>query len=226
MNQTSAEFDLSSRPTLAELPIKDFLAALAARTPTPGGGSMTALTAALAAGQLRMVIAYTRGKPRFAAVDNILADYEARLTRAGAVLCELMEEDRVAYEALNPLLKLPPTQRRADPAFPAAVAAAIRIPQAVAAAAGSIVEAAVVLRDKVNPRLLSDLGVAAITAMAAVMAAELNVLVNLPLLDNPVAARALALEIAHQSAQARTQWDQLAAQLHRGLSATIPATAP
>ncbi|MGC9259794.1 MAG: cyclodeaminase/cyclohydrolase family protein [Phycisphaerae bacterium] len=225
MNQASLESDLSTWSTLAEVPVKNFLAALAARTPTPGGGSMTALIAALAAGQLQMVIAYTRGKPRFAAFENMLADYEARLVRARAVLCELMEEDRAAYETLHPFMKLPPAQRRADPAYSAVVAAAVRIPQAVAATAGSIVQAAEVLRDKVNPLLLSDLGVAAATAMAAVAAAELNVLVNLPLLENSATAQTLAMEAAHLTAQARTQWEQVATQLRQELSAAILRTA-
>jgi formiminotetrahydrofolate cyclodeaminase len=219
---TSAE----STATLGDMPVREFLAALAARTPTPGGGSMTALAAALAAAQLQMVIGYTRGKPRFAAVETILADYDARLTRARAVLLELMQEDKAAYEALNAFMKTPVDQRRADAAYPAVVAAAIRIPQAVAATAGNVVEAAEFLQDKVNRMLISDLGVAAATAMAAVESAELNVLVNLPLLDNPPAAQAIALSLIDLRQESRRRYNLILETLHKEFSGSFFALTP
>ncbi len=210
-----------SSSSLTELSIRDFLKALAARTPTPGGGSMTALSAALAAAQLQMVIAYTRGKPRFAEFESVLADYDARLSRAGSVLRELMDEDKAAYEALNPFMKLPSAQRRTDATYPAVVAAAMQIPQAVAAAAGSIVEAAEVLQNKVNRMLLSDLGVAAATAMSAVESAELNVLVNLSLLENPAQAQATATAMAALKSQARKRWESISTKLVKELLDSI-----
>lgn len=198
--------------------------ALAARTPTPGGGSMAALTAALAAAQLKMVIAYTRGKPRFAEFESVLADYDARLSRAGAVLRELMDEDKSAYEALTPFIKLPAAQRHADATYPAVVAAAVQIPQAVAAAAASIVEAAEFLQNKVNRMLLSDLGVAAATAMGAVESAELNVLVNLPLLENPAQAKTTASAMVELKNQIRMRYQRISEKLLKELSTTsVPA---
>ena len=206
---------------LPDMPAKEFLAALAARTPAPGGGSMTALTAALAAAQLRMVIAYTRGKPKFSAFEKILEDYDARLTRAGILLCELMQEDKAAYEALNPYMKMPVEKRHADPKYSALVAAAISIPQAVGVTAANIVEAAEILRDKVNTMLISDLGVAAGTAMAAVESAEFNVLVNLPLLENPAAAKAIALSLIELRQESRRRYRLISETLLNSLSATF-----
>ena len=206
---------------LAELSVREFLTALAARTPAPGGGSMTALVAALAAAQLQMVIGYTRGKPRFVAVEAILTDYDTRLTRAGEVLRELMQEDKAAYEALNPFMKIPVLLRHADAAYPAVVAAAIRIPQAVAATAANIIEAAEFLQDKVNRMLISDLGVAAATAMAAVESAELNVLVNLPLLEDPPAAKAIALSLIDLRKESRRRYSLISENLLRELSTSF-----
>jgi formiminotetrahydrofolate cyclodeaminase len=211
---------------LEELSVREFLASLAARTPTPGGGSMTALVAALAASQLQMVIAYTRGKPRFSTFEAILTDYDNRLMRAGEVLRELMQEDKAAYEALNPFMKLPAAQRAADPAYPAVVAAAIRIPQAVAATAANIIEAAEFLHDKVNRMLISDLGVAAAMAMAAMESAELNVLVNLPLLENPVSARDIALSLIHLRDESRRRYSLISEKLRKELSTSFVAALP
>ena len=206
---------------LPDMPVKEFLAALAARTPAPGGGSMTALTAALAAAQLRMVIAYTRGKPKFSAFEKILEDYDARLARAGVLLCELMQEDKAAYEALNPYMKMPVEERHADPKYSALVAAAISIPQAVGVTAANIIEAAEILRDKVNTMLISDLGVAAGTAMAAVESAEFNVLVNLPLLENPPAAKAIALSLIELRQESRRRYRLISETLLNSLSAAF-----
>ncbi len=220
MSQPETTNLLSDR-ALPELPVREFLAALAARTPAPGGGSMTALTAALAAAQLRMVIAYTRGKPKFSAYEQILADYDARLARAGEILCELMQEDKAAYEALNPFMKMPLAQRHADPRYPAVVAAAVRIPQAVGVTAANIVEAAEILRDKVSKMLISDLGVAAGTAMAAVESAEFNVLVNLPLLEDTAAAKSIASSLTELRQGSRRRYRLISEALLQNLSAAL-----
>ena len=220
MSQPETTNLLSDR-ALPELPVREFLAALAARTPAPGGGAMTALTAALAAAQLRMVIAYTRGKPKFSAYEQILADYDARLARAGEILCELMQEDKAAYEALNPFMKMPLAQRHADPRYPAVVAAAVRIPQAVGVTAANIVEAAEILRDKVSKMLISDLGVAAGTAMAAVESAEFNVLVNLPLLEDTAAAKSIASSLTELRQGSRRRYRLISEELLQNLSAAL-----
>lgn len=216
--------DLTKLPSdiaLPDLSVQEFLNALAARTPAPGGGSMTALTAALAAAQLRMVIAYTRGKPKFSVFEHILEDYDARLARAGEILCELMQEDKAAYEALNPFMKMPLAQRHADPRYSAVVAAAIGIPRAVGVAAANIIEAAEILRDKVNQMLISDLGVAAGTAMAAVESAEFNVLVNLPLLEDAAAARSIVLSLIELRQKSRQQYRHISETLLKNLSAAF-----
>lgn len=221
MNQPPPESEFAARSTLADMSVRDFITALGARTPAPGGGSMTALSAGLAAAQLQMVIAYTRGKPKFSAFEEMLADYHSRLNRAGILLRELMEEDMAAYEALNPFLKLPPATRRSDAAYPLVVMAAIRIPHAVAVTAANIVEAAEVLTDKVNRMLISDLGVAAATAVAAVESAELNVLVNLPLLESPVEAKAITMAMVELRTESRRRWNVLSEKILQELSAPL-----
>ena len=56
---------MSERPPVSPgkdyfcLPLRDFLADIAARTPTPGGGSVAAAVGAFAAALARMALAYT-----------------------------------------------------------------------------------------------------------------------------------------------------------------------
>ena len=166
----------------------NFLSGLAAKSPAPGGGAATALTGALAAALARMTIEYTLGKPKFQLVEADLTAALGQLTMAQAALQELIEEDHAAYEALAKLLKLTRPERQARAEYQPTVAAAIAIPESVGTFALAVLELCRQLLDKINPLLISDLGIAAELARATVHAARFNVLINLPLLDPPQAA--------------------------------------
>ena len=78
-----------------------YLAALAAREPTPGGGSAAALVGALAAGLGVMVANYTVGNKKYVAVAE---DVDRRLTLCRAalrVLEALVQKDIEAYGAVG-----------------------------------------------------------------------------------------------------------------------------
>src|SRR5215218_5437057 len=87
--------------------IRQFLDATAAKHPTPGGGSVTALAGALAAAMGEMVLNYSVGKKDLAAYQPELQAGLIELTRARALLLGLMQEDQAAYEALTAARKLP-----------------------------------------------------------------------------------------------------------------------
>ena len=81
--------------------VDDFLAALAAKQPAPGGGSVAALAGALAAAMGEMVLNYSIGKKDLAAHEPALREVLAGLTRARAMLLELLIEDQLAFEKLT-----------------------------------------------------------------------------------------------------------------------------
>src|SRR3954454_25286857 len=87
--------------------IDAFLTAAAAKQPTPGGGSVTALAGALAAAMGEMVLNYSVGKKSLAQFQPELQAGLRELGRARGLLLQLMEEDQVAYEALTAARKLP-----------------------------------------------------------------------------------------------------------------------
>src|SRR3954452_4495031 len=89
--------------------INDFLAAAAAKQPTPGGGSIAALAGALAASMGEMVLNYSVTKKSLAQFEPELKEALAEFTRARQLLLQLMIEDQVAYEALTTARKLPET---------------------------------------------------------------------------------------------------------------------
>ena len=165
--------------------ISEFLNATAAKQPTPGGGSVTALCGALAAAIGEMVLNYSVGKKDLAAHQTDLKAGLSELTRARTLLLGLMVEDQVAYEALTAAGKLPASDPNRQNELDVALVACIRVPQAMGATALAILAEADRLVDKVNFHLLSDLAVCCELAMATVRSAGYNVRVNLPDLQDP-----------------------------------------
>src|SRR5437763_962130 len=109
--------------------LNDFLTAAAARQPAPGGGSVTALVGALAASMGEMVVNYSVGRKSLVAHADHLRAALAELTRARAVLVQLMVEDQLAYEALSALQKLPPDAPERSEKWIPTLLACIRVPQ-------------------------------------------------------------------------------------------------
>lgn len=171
--------------TIGAMSLEEFGAALAARSPVPGGGAVAAVTASHAAALSAMVIEFTRGKPAFAAHDAELARALERANELRTRLLELAEEDAAAYAALNALWKLPKdSPERAEQWLPC-VRAAIDAPQTILDAAAEIARLTAGLKDTTNPALASDLAIALDLARTAARAAAHNVEINLPSLRDP-----------------------------------------
>jgi formiminotetrahydrofolate cyclodeaminase len=160
--------------------IEKFLDASAARQPTPGGGSVTALAGALAASMGEMVVNYSLGKKDLEAYADELKPALAEYHRARGVLAQLMVEDQEAYAALTRARKLPEAAADRAAQLSAALAACIRVPEAMAATGVAVLELCDRIVNFVNPWLLSDLAVCADLSMAAVRCAVYNVRANLP----------------------------------------------
>lgn len=169
-------------PTVGEL-----LAAIAAKTPAPGGGAVASLTAALAAALAEMVVNYSHGKKTLAEHAELHEEALRTLETLRQTALDLADADAHAYKNLNALWKLPADDETRVREMPAAVTAAIDAPMQVAATALGLLHLLQRLQDSTNRHLASDLAIAAILADAAVRAAQCNVTVNLPLLDAPSA---------------------------------------
>ncbi len=182
---------------LSGLTIQAFLNALADKTPTPGGGSVAAIVGSLAGAQLRMTIAYTLGRKKFAAVEPLMQSTAEAVDQITAEFLQLMQQDAAAYESLAGYLKMPPEQRTQKADFSRAARQAIDVPLKCAHAARQLIDHAAAIADKINPHLISDLGVAVSLAGGVLACCELNVRVNLPILPDKNAAAACAQEM-HQ----------------------------
>lgn len=165
--------------------IERFVQAAAAKQPTPGGGSISALVGALSAAMGEMVLNYSVGKKDLAPYKGELTPALDELTRARQLLLHLMVEDQLAYETFTNIRKLPADAPDRAGKYNSSLLACVRIPQAIGATAVAILQICDRVLNFVNPHLLSDLAVCADLAMATVRCATYNVRVNLPSVPDP-----------------------------------------
>jgi formiminotetrahydrofolate cyclodeaminase len=167
----------------ASTPIDQFLAATASKQPTPGGGAVAALCGATAAAIGEMVLNYSIGRKATPHLDPQLKPILDELTRARAMMLELMAEDQDAYGEFNAIKK---EAESADKAVRLSVALdrSVAVPRAIAATAMSILDLADHAAENSNRWLLSDLAVCCELAMASLRSAIHNVRVNLPELES------------------------------------------
>ena len=161
-------------------PLGEFLEALAARTPTPGGGAVAGTSLATAAAIAHMALVFSQGRKSLAAFAEVHEKALTRLSDLKARGLELAAQDAAAYEQLNTLWKLPEDDPERTRGWDDAVEAAIAAPRAVLGEAAELLAALEGLVDATTPMLRSDLAVAAITAEAAGRSAAWNIRINLP----------------------------------------------
>jgi formiminotetrahydrofolate cyclodeaminase len=169
----------------ASASIAQFLDEAAARRPAPGGGAVSALVGALAASMGEMVLNYSIGKKDLEPYRGEFESALKELTNARRLLVQLVAEDQLAFEAVTAAKKLPDgSPERAD-RLPAAVLAAIRVPEAMGATAVGILQTVDRVAGRANPYLLSDLAVCADLAMATARCSVHNVRANLGDVPDP-----------------------------------------
>jgi formiminotetrahydrofolate cyclodeaminase len=160
--------------------VEAFLAQLAARVPSPGGGATAALHAAQSAALVAMVARYSNG----ARYD---ADLMARIfTEADGLRDEalsLAEADATAFGAVSEAYQLPKETSELLQARSAAIAAALtgaaRPPAEVIRTAVRLIELAEELLPAGNRNVIADVAAAAEAARAAAVTARVNNEVNL-----------------------------------------------
>jgi len=169
---------------LSDLTVRRMIERLATSDPVPGGGSAAALAGAMAAALVQMVVELTVGRPAGEGHETELAEIGAEAGGRQTELLELAELDASAYAAVVRARKLPrdtDEEREARGAeLAAAVREATRIPLATAEAASGVLDLAERLAPLGNRKAVSDVGVAALLAIAALRGAVLNVEINLP----------------------------------------------
>jgi formiminotetrahydrofolate cyclodeaminase len=166
-----------------EEPLKTYTEALASGAPAPGGGSAAALVGALGAALNSMVANFTVGREKFADVEEAVQVLLSRSEGLREVLERLTQADTEAYGQVAAAQKMPRGTDAEKQARRAAVQEALKVaaevPREAVRAAHGVLEVARQLVEKGNPNLITDVGVAAKFAAAAMECAALNVEINL-----------------------------------------------
>ena len=185
-----------SDENLLDLSVSDFVAAAAAKTPTPGGGSVAGVVAALGVALGEMALNFTRGKKKFAEHADYHEHLAERLARARRMFQGLVAEDVQAYKLYQAAQRQDDGPEKVQ-AVELATAAAIDVPREVAKLALAVLADLKELGGKCNTWLITDLLASAALSVAAVRLSDYNVRINIP----SVTDRTAAAEI-HQSSAA------------------------
>jgi len=168
--------------------VGSFVASVAAATPAPGGGSVSAHAAALGAALTQMVAGLTIGKKKYAAVEGEMKDVAQRAAGLVNELTALVKRDAEAYGLVMNAYKLPgdseaDAAKRKD-AITAALLEAAAVPLETARACVRVLDLAAAVGARGNTNAVSDAGVAALLAEAACRGAVYNVRINVSSLDD------------------------------------------
>ena len=179
--------------------VTTFLDSLASKSPAPGGGGAAALGGAMAAALVSMVCNLTLGKARFADVEAEMRDVLDRAEALRHELQGLAEADVAAFNRLSASYKLPRTTDadvaiRRD-AVQASLRRATEVPLRTARAAAAVLSLCPAVAERGNQTAVSDVGVAALYAHAAVRASLLNVDANLRVLEDRLYVRQVRAEV-------------------------------
>ncbi len=170
-----------------------YLDAVGSAAPTPGGGSVGGVVAALGAALGEMVCALSASRPT-AGADEILRQATNRLRTARDAALAAAGDDERAYAAYRAAVALPKGSDEQSVARRHALQAALRdatdVPLALAGASTDILAALEPIADIGTKHALADARLAAYLALAALKGALLNVRGNAGMLrDADAAAR-------------------------------------
>ena len=173
-----------------EWSIQAYLDKLASAGPEPGGGSVAALTGALAAGLVTMVTALTLGKEKYATVQGDMDEMAAEAEELRADLSGFITADAEAYAQVAAAMKMPRDndvqKKERTKVLQAALKGAAEVPLKVAGAALDVARLSLPAAEKGNPNAVSDAGAAVLLADSAAQAAALNVRINLAWIEDDV----------------------------------------
>ena len=162
--------------------IEQFLDELASKSPTPGGGSAAAIMGAMSAALVSMVCNLTVGKKNY---ETVADDMAITLRQAEALRVRLIDSlsaDVAAFDQVMAAYRLPreteaEKQARSD-AIQEALKSATKVPLECARVCVEVIHLTRLVAIKGNKNVISDAGVAAVAAHAALRSAALNILVN------------------------------------------------
>jgi formiminotetrahydrofolate cyclodeaminase len=161
--------------------INDYLARLASREPTPGGGAAAALHAAQGAALVAMVARYTTG-PKYEQHAELVTRITGSADALVAQALRLADADQQAFQGVIDAYKLPSGTDELKAARTASIQDALILaaetPAQLIGVAGAVMDLATELFDVANANVISDVAAAVDAARAAATTARVNIDIN------------------------------------------------
>jgi glutamate formiminotransferase/formiminotetrahydrofolate cyclodeaminase len=172
-----------------------FMQAVASDKPTPGGGSVSAHTAAMAAALVAMVARLTLGRKKYAQVEEEMQMIVNQATLLQESLTKAIQIDSEAFDKVIAAFKIESKtdaeKKERMEAIQKATLHATEVPLSVAAQTVQVLELAEIVISKGNLNAITDGGTGAALARAALSGAGMNVRINLANLDDKEKATTL-----------------------------------
>lgn len=191
---------------LVDMTCKEFADETASESPAPGGGSISAYMGALAAALGSMVANLSAHKAGWDERWEEFSDVAVRGRELQDTLIHLVDEDTEAFNRIMDVFAMPkstPEEKAARAAaMEAATLYATEVPLRTMRASYDVFDVVEAMAEKGNPASVSDAGVGALAARAAVLGAQLNVRINAAGLKDRETADKLLAEAAEIAAKA------------------------
>ena len=198
---------------MRDLSLNEFSEKLFSKEAVPGGGGASALVGALAVSLGEMAANLTIGKEKY---EKYSAELNANLEKAEKLrlrLLELIEEDAAGFGEINKAYKVKP---RDEELIEKALVSAATPPLKMMEAIKEVVDILIIFSDKTSVLVVSDVGVGAKFAEAAIKSAYLNVVVNAALMKDEKTAAEIeekADKLLHYAKKADEVYENIVRQL-------------
>lgn len=188
---------------LVDMSVKEFIKTLASNAPAPGGGSVSALAGANGCGLMAMAGELTFKKKAFKSLDeSIQNDFRKTINIFRENLNQMLlyiDEDTEAFNQLMGAFRMPKTSddeiARRGIAIQKATMETIRVPMEVCQLAIESLRMVGNVMPYANKNTISDQGVGVMMLHNAIEGSAMNVLINLPGLDEVQLVKAYRKEI-------------------------------
>lgn len=173
---------------LKDLNIVEFADETASNSPAPGGGSIAALNASMAASLLAMVAGLTVGKKKYMDVSERMEELQTELNKYKDEFVEGIDRDANSFNGVMDAMKLSKEtdeeKELRSEKIQEGYKAAIEVPLGLGTKVTELYDYARELAEKGNSNAITDVAVALLNIKAAVEGAFLNVIINLNSLKN------------------------------------------
>lgn len=191
--------------------IEPFLDQLASSAATPGGGSAAAILGGMGAALVSMVCNLTIGKKKYADVEGDMKDILAKAEDLRHRLTGMIQDDVRAFDTVMGAYGMPKETDAEKEARNGAIQDALKmatdVPIRCCRLAREVIDLALAASEKGNINVISDAGVAVLSAYAALRSAALNVYINAKMISDTsfVDAKLGELEGLLDGAEATTE---------------------